>query len=78
MMFGAVNHVRVVPTLFNGKFGDVDMAKIVDGPSVLCPEQKVREGVVVRSKEEDRCHIGRKILKAINPEYLLKDQTEYH
>lgn len=77
-MFGTLHTIDVVPTLYEGKFKDVDMSKIVDGPSVFCPAQKVREGVVVRSKEEDRCHIGRKILKAINTEYLLKEQTEYH
>lgn len=66
------------PVLFEGKYGDCDIEKLIDGPSVLAPEQKVREGCVVKMQEEHQSIIGRKALKVINPEYLLKDTTEYH
>lgn len=44
------------------------------------PVPHVREGLVVRSmKEEIQDHFGRKILKVINPEYLLKgDNSDFH
>lgn len=77
-MFATLHSLDIVPTLYEGKISGVDLNWVVGGKSALCPDQKVREGVVIRSKEEARCHMGRKILKAINPEYLLKEQTEYH
>jgi RNA ligase (TIGR02306 family) len=70
--------LKTAPVLYVGKFGGVDMAKIVDGDSVLDPSQKCREGVVVKSLKEATCYMGRKALKAINPEYLLGDQTDFH
>lgn len=70
--------LRMPPVLYQGKFKDADLAKLVDGPSVLCPDQEIREGCVVKPVKEQSSYFGRKILKAINPEYLLKDPTEYH
>lgn len=68
----------VVPELYRGPFNKDYILSLRDGPSVLCPEQKVREGVVVRSlyDSEDSCHIGRKILKYISDAYLLKNQDQ--
>ena len=49
------------------------------GASILCPSQKIREGVVIRAEEEQRCMVGRKILKLISDDYLLiKNNTEFH
>lgn len=76
--FGISTCVPVAPKLYDGPFGGADLEKLVSGPSVLAPSQKVREGVVIRPIHEEQSHMGRKILKAINPDYLLKDQTEYH
>lgn len=70
--------LKAVPVVFQGKFGEADLNKLVSGPSVLCSDQKIREGVVVRPEHEESSYAGRKILKAINPEYLLKDNTEFH
>lgn len=70
--------IPVAPLLYRGKFNDVDLAKITAGDSVLAPSQKVREGVVVKTVLETTCYAGRKILKSINPEYLLGDQTDFH
>jgi hypothetical protein len=36
------------------------------------------EGFVVRPRHERTSHMGRVILKFINPDYLLKDNTEFH
>jgi len=71
-------HLKTAPTLYSGPFSGVDLAKITSGDSVLAPQQKVREGVVVKSYLEATCYAGRKILKSINPEYLLKDQSDFH
>lgn len=68
----------VVPTLYTGPFC-LDKAKeLASGGSVLYPEEKIKEGVVVRPFSESTTYMGRKILKLINDDYLLKDQTEFH
>lgn len=70
----------VVPVLWRGKFKDAPLSTLVSGDSVFAPSQKVREGVVVRPvKEEYDYNVGRKVLKVISPEYLMRDDnTEYH
>ncbi len=65
------------PILYSGPFSGLDLEILVLGPSLLGP-QKVREGAVIRSHEEKKSILGRKVLKAISPEYLLKDNTEFH
>lgn len=67
-----------VPLLYRGPFSGLDIDKIVDGDSVLAPSQKIREGAVLRGATEQMFYGGRKIAKAINPEYLMKDNTEFH
>lgn len=66
-----------VPVLYHGAFDQAIVEQLTSGPSVLCPEQKIREGVVVKLKEHETAYFGRAILKSINPEYLLKDNTEW-
>jgi RNA ligase (TIGR02306 family) len=60
--------------------GDFDMDKIkayLEGPSILCPEQKVREGLVVRSMY-GMGTTNRPIFKWISPAYLMqKNNTEW-
>lgn len=68
----------VPPLLYSGKFKEVNLDKLVQGKSVLCSKQKVREGIVIKSITEEICCISRKILKHINPDYLLKDNTDFH
>jgi RNA ligase (TIGR02306 family) len=70
--------IPAAPILFQGKFSDLKLDGLILGNSVLAPEQKVREGVVVKSRFESTSYIGRKIVKVISPEYLLKDQTDFH
>lgn len=67
-----------VPVLFRGQFQKAPIKMCIEGASVMAPEQKVREGCVIKSVSEEPCYIGRKLLKAINAEYLLSDPTEYH
>ncbi len=67
-----------VPVLQRGPF-DLRVARgLTVGSSVLAPCQKVREGVVVKPLHETTTHIGRKMLKFISDEYLLRDQTDFH
>ncbi len=68
-----------VPVVYQGSFHWDHIRALTLGPSVLSPAQKVREGVVVRSvKEENSPYAGRKQLKFISDEYLLKDQSDFH
>ena len=68
------------PHLFIGPLKDIDLNDLKQGPSVLDPNQKVREGCVVKSIEEvSDFRLGRKILKCISEEYLLKKgNTDFH
>lgn len=61
-----------VPVLFEGEYTAAKMEECTVGKSVLCPEQKIREGCVVRPAVETETLHGRKILKSINPAYLTK------
>lgn len=70
-----------VPELYCGPFNKEEILKLRDGNSVLAPEQKIREGVVVKPEIEEMCYMGRKMLKYISDDYLLKNQdneTEAH
>jgi RNA ligase (TIGR02306 family) len=67
-----------VPVLFSGPLRDAPIMELIKGASKLYPEQSIREGFVIKPKYEQSSYIGRKILKAINPEYLLKNNTEFH
>ena len=75
------NNLQIVPLLYEGKFNADLIETLKKGQSILNSSQKVREGVVVKSFKEEQCYCGRKILKFINDEYLLKNQdneTEAH
>ena len=71
----------IAPLLYSGElYQDINNFSFFDKVSVLCPDQKIKEGVVVKMMhEENHPRLGRKILKCINPDYLLiKDRTDYH
>jgi tRNA-binding EMAP/Myf-like protein len=69
----------VVPTLYEGPYNEAVSKALTKGNSVMVPSQKVREGVVIRSEKETKCHIGRKVLKLISDDYLLReDNTDFH
>jgi len=68
-----------VPVIYIGPFSQSALKAATEGASVMAPSQKVREGVVVRSLQENAVeHFGRKMLKSINPQYLLDDNTDFH
>lgn len=67
------------PILYNGPYDAQKLENACSGPSILCPKQKVREGIVVRPVTEAASHMGRMIFKMLNPDYLMaKDNTEHH
>lgn len=67
------------PVLYKGIFDLEKIKAVLDGPSVLYPEQKIREGVVVRTAKEQTKWFGRALLKYISEGYLLqKGNTEFH
>ena len=69
-----------VPVVYRGPFNKEKVRQLSTGPSVLHPQTKVREGVVVRPViETQHPMLGRKILKSISDEYLLRtDMTDFH
>ena len=70
--FGEIG-IPIVPELYIGLWGSELINAYVSGNSILCYEQKVREGFVVKPIEEKKGHMGRMIFKFINPAYLLKE-----
>ncbi len=68
----------LVPVLYSGPFNAKQAKDLTKGNSVMVPTQKVREGVVIRPVVEEKCHMGRKVLKLISDEYLLGDNTDFH
>jgi len=70
--------LKTVPVLYVGKYYDGLLEEYTSGKSIICPTQ-MREGVVIKALQESRDpRIGRKILKSVSPDYLLrKNGTEY-
>jgi RNA ligase (TIGR02306 family) len=67
-----------VPLIYEGPYSVEDLEVATNGKSLLAPTQ-IREGCVVRSAREVRFGHMRKVLKSINPEYLIrKGGTEDH
>lgn len=77
-------NIKTVPLIFLGELMDADLAVLRAGPSTILgsdskPVQAVREGIVIKPVVEERCHMGRKVLKYLNDEYLLDDSnTDNH
>lgn len=72
-----------VPELYRGPFSMYTVLEHTNGPDPLAAlhgAKQIREGVVVKSvKEGFHPRLGRKILKSISDDYLLrKDGTEFH
>lgn len=66
-----------VPHLFTGEFEEGFVKGLATGDSTI-GGQKCREGVVIKPMQEVKCMVGRKVLKLLSDEYLLKDQDEFH
>lgn len=70
--------IPMVPTLYEGPFSIEKSKSLAKGDSTI-GGQKVREGVVIKPmKEENSYVVGRKVLKLINDDYLLRNNTDFH
>jgi RNA ligase (TIGR02306 family) len=70
-----------VPVLHVGPFNKQLATELSVGDSVYCNKQKVREGVVVKSRlcyNDPSCSSKKKALKIISTVYLDKEQTDFH
>ncbi len=71
--------LQFVPVLYYGPYNKDKAKALTVGNSVLVPSQKVMEGVVIKPVNEEKCHIGRKVLKLISDAYYLRDDvTDFH
>jgi len=79
MAFCTNNRLPVAPMLYRGGYYDGLLEEYTCGQSHLCPAT-MREGCVMRAEPETNdFRIGRKILKSVSEEYLLrKNGTEWH
>jgi hypothetical protein len=79
LVFCGIRGLPVAPTLYVGGYSPEILKAHTEGRDPLDPTIW-REGCVVKPLVETHDpRIGRKILKSINPEYLLlKDTTDYH
>ena len=78
--FFASHVLPIVPFLYEGRFDGADVKALSSGQSKL-HAGTMREGCVVKAADEANTSrsIGRKILKAVNEDYLLrKNGTEFH
>lgn len=68
----------MVPVLYIGRFGEINLSNFTDGNSAILPTQ-IKEGCVVKMYEEAQDKkLGRKILKSVSADYLLrKNGTEF-
>lgn len=71
--------IPLVPKLYIGFYNQEIINKYTEGQSLI-DSSFIREGCIIKSiKEEISPYIGRKVLKSINPEYLLlKNNSDWH
>lgn len=67
-----------VPVLYRGPFNKDLAYTLTKGDSVYAPSQKIREGIVIKSRYEYNQEGNKKSVKWISEEYLDKDNTEFH
>lgn len=80
-LFGEWNGLPGVPILYRGPYRQGIEAELYSQQSqaAICPKHIMEGVVIVSAQEQIDNRVGRKILKAINPEYLLrKGGTEHH
>jgi RNA ligase (TIGR02306 family) len=71
-------NVPTVPVIYEGPYFKASVPKWESGVSLVSEAQKHREGCVVKPQVEQVCWIGRKVLRSINPEYLLVAESDNH
>lgn len=68
-----------VPILYKGPYNKDFIYGLTKGPSVYCTKQKVREGAVVKARQEYNVEGNKKALKWVSEDYLDdKDNTDFH
>jgi RNA ligase (TIGR02306 family) len=74
----------MVPEVYRGPFDMAALHKATKGPSTIAPEQKVREGIVLRTitEQPNPTGNGRKMSKWVSEEYLFRNEenqgTDFH
>lgn len=74
--WGNERQLNIVPELYRGPFNKEKILSLKDGDSVLDDRQKIREGVIVKPLIEEHTYAGRKVLKFISDNYLLKNKDD--
>jgi hypothetical protein len=76
----SVLNLPTVPELYLGPYNYDTMKELTQGASTITPDQKVREGTVIKPVFETTHHsVGRKVLKFISDEYLLDaNNSDWH
>ena len=74
------NNLPIVPILYIGPFSKEVLQKYTEGLTNIGKGVHITEGCIVKPIVESYSnHCGRKVLKSINPEYLLtKDEDNEH
>lgn len=67
-----------VPVLYRGGYNKELVEGFVSGPSSYYPPHKVKEGIVVKRANNYSIAGNKQVVKIINPEYLDREQTDFH
>jgi RNA ligase (TIGR02306 family) len=68
-----------VPVLYTGVYNEQLSYELTKGSSVLCPEQKIREGIVIKKRIGYDNEQNKMALKWISEDYLSDDtNTDFH
>lgn len=73
--------IDTVPVMYIGPYSKAVVLEHTDGNTVLSNKKQIREGVVVKSRNESRNpHFGRKIAKSVSEHYLMRkgEVTEFN
>lgn len=70
---------EMVPELYSGPYNKEFIQTLSTGPSVFDPNEKVREGAVLKARDEYSVNGNKKALKMINEAYLdNKENSDHH
>ena len=73
------NDLPTVPLLYSGPYNEATAKMLATGDSILHTEQHTKEGIVIKPAMDAVTYMGRKVLKLINDDYLLRDDTtDFH
>lgn len=80
-LYAADRGFKFVPVLYTGAFDKATAYALTQGNSAFCPQQKEREGIVIKSAKgynDINCATNKRALKWISEDYLSRNQTDYH